>query len=87
MTTKAYKEYVAAEKKKEQEALDQALKQAINASVGTTGNSLVDASISLISHNESGILEPQETSCQDSQAKRQLPLAHGSGMVRELTIF
>lgn len=54
MTTKAYKEYVAAEKKKEQEALDQALKQAINASIGTTGNSLVDASISLISHNESG---------------------------------
>ncbi|RGY84355.1 hypothetical protein DXA21_20755, partial [Parabacteroides distasonis] len=54
MTTKAYKEYVAAEKKKEQETLDQALKQAINASIGTTGNSLVDASISLISHNESG---------------------------------
>ena len=40
MTTKAYKEYVAAEKKKEV--------------AQTTENSLVDASISLISHNESG---------------------------------
>lgn len=54
MTKKAYDAYVEQERKKEQEALDQALKQAINASIGSTGNNLVDASITLISHNESG---------------------------------